>query len=167
MISDNRQYIAIQAWAVLAPAAMIALLTIGINLTGDAIARSPGRSYVPQDRAECGDRADARTGGGGGGSSLGLTTGDPVVEDVSFSVGAGQILGLVGESAAARPPPRWPCSATRVAASSCAAAASASAASRSWVRASATSATCAARSSPTCRRTPAAPSTRRCGWATR
>ncbi|HVI20043.1 MAG TPA: ATP-binding cassette domain-containing protein, partial [Gaiellales bacterium] len=30
--------------------------------------------------------------------SLGLATGDPVVEDVSFSVGAGQILGLVGES---------------------------------------------------------------------
>jgi peptide/nickel transport system permease protein len=48
MISDNRQYIAIQAWAVLAPAAMIALLTIGINLTGDAIARSLGRSYVPR-----------------------------------------------------------------------------------------------------------------------
>ena len=48
MISDNRQYIAIQAWAVLAPAAMIALLTVGINLTGDAIARSLGRSYVPK-----------------------------------------------------------------------------------------------------------------------
>ena len=32
------------------------------------------------------------------GLSLGLTTGDPVVEDVSFTVGAGQILGLVGES---------------------------------------------------------------------
>ena len=48
MISDNRQFIAIQAWAVLAPAAMIALLTIGINLTGDAIARSLGRSYVPK-----------------------------------------------------------------------------------------------------------------------
>ena len=48
MISDNRQYISIQAWAVLAPAAMIALLTIGINLTGDAIARSLGRSYVPK-----------------------------------------------------------------------------------------------------------------------
>ena len=48
MISDNRQYISIKAWAVLAPAAMIALLTIGINLTGDAIARSLGRSYVPK-----------------------------------------------------------------------------------------------------------------------
>ena len=33
---------------ILAPAAMIALLTIGVNLTGDAIARSLGRSYVPR-----------------------------------------------------------------------------------------------------------------------
>jgi peptide/nickel transport system permease protein len=48
MISENRQYIGLNVWAVLAPAAMIALLTIGINLTGDAIARSLGRSYVPK-----------------------------------------------------------------------------------------------------------------------
>jgi ABC-type dipeptide/oligopeptide/nickel transport system permease subunit len=48
MISDERQYIDLNKWAVLAPAAMIALLTIGINLTGDAIARSLGRSYVPK-----------------------------------------------------------------------------------------------------------------------
>ena len=48
MISENRQYIAVNSWSVLAPAAMIALLTIGINLTGDAIARSLGRSYVPK-----------------------------------------------------------------------------------------------------------------------
>jgi peptide/nickel transport system permease protein len=48
MISENRQYISLNSCAVLAPAAMIALLTIGINLTGDAIARSLGRSYVPK-----------------------------------------------------------------------------------------------------------------------
>ena len=48
MISENRQYISLNPWAVLAPAAMIALLTIGVNLTGDAIARSLGRSYVPK-----------------------------------------------------------------------------------------------------------------------
>ena len=37
MISENREYISLNvAGAVLAPAAMIALLTIGINLTGDA-----------------------------------------------------------------------------------------------------------------------------------
>jgi len=48
MISENRDYISLAPWAVLAPAGMIALLTIGINLTGDAIARSLGRSYVPR-----------------------------------------------------------------------------------------------------------------------
>ena len=46
MISENREYISLNALSVLAPAAMIALLTIGVNLTGDAIARSLGRSYV-------------------------------------------------------------------------------------------------------------------------
>jgi peptide/nickel transport system permease protein len=48
MISEDRPYISLNPWSVLAPAAMIALLTIGINLTGDAIARSLGRSYVPR-----------------------------------------------------------------------------------------------------------------------
>jgi ABC-type dipeptide/oligopeptide/nickel transport system permease subunit len=44
MISENRHYISINPWAVAAPAAMIAALTIGVNLVGDAIARSLGRS---------------------------------------------------------------------------------------------------------------------------
>jgi peptide/nickel transport system permease protein len=48
MISENRQYISLNPASVLAPAAMIGLLTIGVNLTGDAIARSLGRSYVPR-----------------------------------------------------------------------------------------------------------------------
>ena len=48
LISENRQYISLNPWSVVAPAAMIALLTIGINLMGDAIARSLGRSYVPR-----------------------------------------------------------------------------------------------------------------------
>jgi peptide/nickel transport system permease protein len=48
MISENRQYISLNPAAALAPAAMIALLTVGINLTGDAIARNLGRSYVPR-----------------------------------------------------------------------------------------------------------------------
>lgn len=48
MISENRQYISLNVWAVLTPAAMIALLTIGVNLMGDAVARSLGRSYVPR-----------------------------------------------------------------------------------------------------------------------
>jgi peptide/nickel transport system permease protein len=48
MIGENREYISLNYLAVVAPAAMIALLTIGVNLTGDAIARSLGRSYVPR-----------------------------------------------------------------------------------------------------------------------
>jgi peptide/nickel transport system permease protein len=48
MIGENRSYLAINSLAVLAPAAMIAILTIGVNLTGDAVARSLGRSYVPR-----------------------------------------------------------------------------------------------------------------------
>jgi peptide/nickel transport system permease protein len=48
MIGENRQYLAVNSLAVLAPAAMIAILTIGVNLTGDAVARSLGRSYVPR-----------------------------------------------------------------------------------------------------------------------
>jgi hypothetical protein len=39
---------AVNYLAVVAPAAMIAILTIGVNLTGDAVARSLGRSYVPR-----------------------------------------------------------------------------------------------------------------------
>jgi peptide/nickel transport system permease protein len=48
MIGQNRSYLAVNAWSVLAPAAMIAILTIGVNLTGDAVARTLGRSYVPR-----------------------------------------------------------------------------------------------------------------------
>jgi peptide/nickel transport system permease protein len=48
IIGENRSYISVNAWAVVAPAAMIGILTIGVNLTGDAIARSLGRSYVPR-----------------------------------------------------------------------------------------------------------------------
>jgi ABC-type dipeptide/oligopeptide/nickel transport system permease subunit len=46
MINENRRYISLNPWAVAAPAAMIAALTIGVNLMGDAIARSLGRSAI-------------------------------------------------------------------------------------------------------------------------
>jgi peptide/nickel transport system permease protein len=48
MIGENREFISVNYLAVLAPAAMIAILTIGVNLAGDAIARSLGRSYIPR-----------------------------------------------------------------------------------------------------------------------
>jgi peptide/nickel transport system permease protein len=48
MIGENREFISVNYLAVVAPASMIAILTIGVNLTGDAIARSLGRSYIPR-----------------------------------------------------------------------------------------------------------------------
>ena len=44
MISENRDGLDLNPWAVLAPVAMIAGLTISVNLIGDAVARSLGRS---------------------------------------------------------------------------------------------------------------------------
>jgi peptide/nickel transport system permease protein len=44
MISENRTGITIQPWAVVAPALMIALLTVSLNVVADAIARSLGQS---------------------------------------------------------------------------------------------------------------------------
>jgi peptide/nickel transport system permease protein len=46
MISENRHYISLNTWSVAMPALLIAILTMGINLMGDAIARSLGRSSV-------------------------------------------------------------------------------------------------------------------------
>ena len=44
MISENRDGFDLNPWVIVAPAAMIALLTIAINLVGDALARSLGQS---------------------------------------------------------------------------------------------------------------------------
>lgn len=44
MISENRVVISENALSVLAPTVMLALLTVGVNLTGDAIARGLGRA---------------------------------------------------------------------------------------------------------------------------
>ena len=44
MISENRPGLTIQAWSVAAPAILIAVLTISVNLVADAAARAAGRS---------------------------------------------------------------------------------------------------------------------------
>jgi peptide/nickel transport system permease protein len=44
MISENRPVLSLNEWATIAPAAMIALLTIGVNLVADAVAEALGRS---------------------------------------------------------------------------------------------------------------------------
>jgi peptide/nickel transport system permease protein len=40
MISENRSGLSLNPWSVLAPALMLALLTIGVNMVGDSIART-------------------------------------------------------------------------------------------------------------------------------
>lgn len=44
MISENRTYISLNPWSVMAPAIMLALLTIAVNLVADAYVRSTGSS---------------------------------------------------------------------------------------------------------------------------
>jgi ABC-type dipeptide/oligopeptide/nickel transport system permease subunit len=50
MISENRSGLTLNPWAVLAPAVLIALLTIGVNLIGDAIARTQEQSALTVGR---------------------------------------------------------------------------------------------------------------------
>jgi peptide/nickel transport system permease protein len=44
MMTENRSGLTFQPWAVIAPALALALLTVGVNLVGDAVARSLARS---------------------------------------------------------------------------------------------------------------------------
>jgi peptide/nickel transport system permease protein len=49
MISENRDGLLVNPWPIVVPAAAIALLTIGVNLVADAVARSVGRSNLRPD----------------------------------------------------------------------------------------------------------------------
>jgi peptide/nickel transport system permease protein len=49
MISENRDGLLVNPWPIVAPAAGIAVLTIGVNLIADAVARSVGRSNLRPD----------------------------------------------------------------------------------------------------------------------
>jgi peptide/nickel transport system permease protein len=51
MISENRSVIGLNIWSVVAPAIMLALLTIAVNLIADAYVRTSGRSFTPRGRA--------------------------------------------------------------------------------------------------------------------
>lgn len=44
MVAENRQFITLNLWGVLAPAVMLALLTVAVNLIGDAHVKMLGRS---------------------------------------------------------------------------------------------------------------------------
>jgi peptide/nickel transport system permease protein len=45
MIAENRTTIDLQPWAVAAPAAMIAILTVAVNVVGDGVSQRLGRSH--------------------------------------------------------------------------------------------------------------------------
>lgn len=47
MIAENQQYISLNVWSVLAPAIMLAMLTICVNLIADAYVQTLGRSELP------------------------------------------------------------------------------------------------------------------------
>jgi peptide/nickel transport system permease protein len=47
MIAENQQYISLNVWSVLAPAIMIALLTVSVNLIADGYVQTLGRSMLP------------------------------------------------------------------------------------------------------------------------
>jgi ABC-type dipeptide/oligopeptide/nickel transport system permease subunit len=44
MISENREILNINVWSTVVPAAMIALLTVGVNMVGDAVSHTYGRT---------------------------------------------------------------------------------------------------------------------------
>jgi ABC-type dipeptide/oligopeptide/nickel transport system permease subunit len=49
IIAENRTTIGIQPWAVAAPAILIALFTVAVNVVADAIARTQGRSTAEEE----------------------------------------------------------------------------------------------------------------------
>jgi peptide/nickel transport system permease protein len=44
MVSENRAVVGLNVWATVAPALLIVMLTVGVNLVGDSVAHSLGRS---------------------------------------------------------------------------------------------------------------------------
>jgi peptide/nickel transport system ATP-binding protein len=125
MINENRLGLVLNPWATVAPAVLLVLLTVGVNTLTDAVARSalsgsPPRAggRQPTKVARRADRAAAhgpevtRDEGASNDSApvapavvevrhLTVSVADSahtLVDDVSFSVGPGEVLGLVGES---------------------------------------------------------------------
>jgi peptide/nickel transport system permease protein len=47
MIAENQQYISLNVWSVLAPAIMLAMLTVSVNLIADGYVQTLGRSTLP------------------------------------------------------------------------------------------------------------------------
>ncbi len=91
MIAENREIISLNVWGVVAPALLLAVLTIGVNLLGDAYAaRSLGGCGMSREAADIPDA--------GRRSMSACAAGEAIVEDVDLKSSPGEILGLVGES---------------------------------------------------------------------
>jgi oligopeptide/dipeptide ABC transporter ATP-binding protein len=118
MINENRVSISSQPWAVLLPASAIALMTVGVNLVTDGIARAAigieGRRDGPRRRrflrrtrpaevvresVTAGRKPDAAPVVNVEGLCIRLyRSGADVIDEVALDVQAGEILGLIGES---------------------------------------------------------------------
>ena len=106
IISENRGGLTLNPYVILVPAALISLLTISVNLVGDAIARSLGISTARGGWSD--DEPLLRVDG----LRVVLDSGAPIVEDVSLELHAGEVLGSSASRAAARRRRRSPCSAS-------------------------------------------------------
>ena len=111
MINENRAGLALNPWAVIVPAALIALLTIGTNLLTDAIGRAAlGVDRRPEEAALVDDLDPVSVSDLNGAAprpfrlevrDLEIRSGGhgpAVVSEVCFAVRPGDVLGLVGES---------------------------------------------------------------------
>jgi ABC-type dipeptide/oligopeptide/nickel transport system permease subunit len=65
MIAENQQYISLNVWSVLAPAIMIALLTVSVNLIADGYVQTLGRSMLSVRSRRLLGRAAGRSGPSG------------------------------------------------------------------------------------------------------
>ncbi|HVO53271.1 MAG TPA: dipeptide ABC transporter ATP-binding protein [Solirubrobacterales bacterium] len=110
MISENRQILTLNPWATIVPAACICLLTVSVNLVGDAVSAELDRtSTEPEVRAPAPPATEPpppEPPPGAGGASLlavrdlrvRLRGGPAVIDEVSLELPRGRALGVVGES---------------------------------------------------------------------
>ena len=100
MIAENQQYISLNEWAVLAPAIMLAMLTICVNLLADGYVQTLG-SVEPADPARPAEREHPR-----GARSGSRADGSESTLDVSRqrrAYGSGRELGSAGSASRPRP----------------------------------------------------------------
>ena len=94
MIKENQLALVSQPWGVVLPVVAIALLTIGTSLVGDGVARAA----IGIDRGRRRVSAAEPTVAVEGLRIVLRDTEIDIVDEVSFSIAPGEVLGLVGES---------------------------------------------------------------------